>query len=112
MSAQEKIKLTLMELNISMWIIALTAFPLLHPMFPVTLTGLPASLSLCKTRKIPRAIVPFSVFLEMLCILKEDGKGEVKVENEEDEESNAGKGGGAAGKNGNSVFSKASQVGI
>lgn len=49
----------------------------------------------------------------MLAILEEDGKGEVKAENEEeDEESNGGKGGGAAGKNSNSAFSKASQVGI
>lgn len=55
-------------------------------MYPVAITGLPASLCLCKTRKIPRGIVPFSILWEMLCILKEDVKGEVKVENEEEDE--------------------------
>lgn len=58
-------------------------------MLPVVITGLLASLCLCKTMDIHRGIVRFSILWEMLCLLKEDeaGGGEEKVEEEEEEES-------------------------
>lgn len=42
-------------------------------MFSVALTGLLASLSLCKTMEIHREIILFSILWKMFCMLKEDG---------------------------------------